>query len=406
MPTFEYIALNLQGKQSRGSIAAESPAAARRVLRNRQLHATKLRSISEAARERHFDPRQFFRARRRRLLLDLTRQLGTMINAEIKLTEALEVLIAQTSDDKLAQAVQNIRDQVISGETLADGLKQYSEWFDPTYVAMVHIGEVTGNLGRSLSLLSTFLAKKQRLDAKIKSALTYPAILVVISLFVIVFLMTVVVPNITRIIVESGREVPGITRFLMGFSDFLISWWYLVLLGLGVIWYFFSRSLQSTKGRLYFDQLLLRIPVLGDLIRQSVVARFTSTLAALIRSGMPMAESLKIVAQVTGNAIMTGAINRARERIIAGADIATPLRESNVVDPAVAHMISVGERTGELESMLVTIAETMEENTDVSVQRISAVIEPLVIVVMAVVVGFIMFATLLPILRIANIGGL
>ena len=148
MPTFEYIALDTGGKQTRGSIAAESSSTARRLLRTRQLHATKLRPISEAARTSRLEWRQIFKGRRRRLILDFTRQLGTMIDAEIKLTEALGVLISQAQDNKLSQVIQNIRDQVMSGESLADGLKQYSEWFDPIYVSMVRVGEVTGNLGR------------------------------------------------------------------------------------------------------------------------------------------------------------------------------------------------------------------------------------------------------------------
>jgi len=403
MPTFEYIALDTGGKQARGSIAAESSSAARRLLRTRQLHATKLRPISEAARTGRLEWRQIFKGRRRRQVLDFTRQLGTMIDAEIKLTEALGVLISQTQDTKLSQVIQNIRDQVMSGESLADGLKQYSEWFDPIYVSMVRVGEVTGNLGRSLKLLGDYMGKRIRLEAKVKAALTYPAFLVVVCIIVIVILMTVVVPKITRIIEESGRSIPGITSFLMATSDFLLNWWWLILIGFFGGIYLIRRLLGGKKGHLFLDRTILKVPVLGEILRQNIVARFTSTLAALMRSGMPMADALKVVSDVTGNAVMTQAINSSRERIIAGADIATPLRNSQVVDPATAHMIAVGERAGELESMLVTLSESLEENTDITVQRISSVIEPCVIVVMAVIVAFIVFGTMWPILQLSNI---
>ena len=403
MPTFEYIALDTGGKQKRGSIAAESSPAARRLLRTRQLHATKLRPISEAARTGRLEWRQIFKGRRRRIVLDFTRQLGTMIDAEIKLTEALGVLISQAQDNKLSQVIQNIRDQVMSGESLADGLKQYPEWFDPIYVSMVRVGEVTGNLARSLKLLGDYMGKRIRLEAKVKSALTYPAFLVVICIIVIIILMTFVVPRITRIITESGKTVPAITSFLMGTSDLLLNWWWLILIGLGGGIYLVRRSLAGKKGRIFLDRTFLKIPVIGEIIRQNIVARFTSTLAALMRSGMPMADALQVVSNVTGNAVMTQAITSSRERIIAGADIATPLRNSKVVDPATAHMIAVGERSGELESMLVTISETLEENTDITVQRISSVIEPCVIVIMAVIVAFIVFGTMWPILQLSNI---
>jgi len=406
MPTFEYQALDSMGKKSRGSIAAESASVARRLLRHRNIHATRLRPIGEAVHARGYKFGGFFRARRRREVLEFTRQLGTMVEADIKLTEALGVLSVQAQNNKLGQIIQNIRDQVVAGETMVDGLKQYPEWFDPIYVAMVRVGEVTGNLGRTLKLLADYLAKRLRLETKIKSALTYPAFLVVVCVIVIIILMTFVVPKITNIITASGRTIPASTKLLMGVSAMFVNWWWAMLLVLALLWFLLRRGVATPRGKLIFDRLILQLPVLGKILRQNVVARFTSTLATLIRSGLPVADGLQTVAEVTGNALVTEAIRRCRERIIAGADISTPLRESKVVDPAVAHMIAVGERTGELETMLQTIADSMEENADISIQRISSVIEPCVIVVMAVIVGFIMFATLMPILEVPNLTGL
>jgi len=406
MPTFEYIALDRSGKQSRGSIAAESAAAARHLLRNRQLHATKLRPISEAARKGRWEMKGLFSGRRRREMLEFTRQLGTMINADVKLTEALGVLVGQTGDEKLKQVIQNIRDQVTAGESMADSLKEYPMLFDSIYVAMIRVGEATGNLARSLNLLADYMAKRQRLEAKVKSALTYPAILVVICVLVTIFLMTFVVPRITQILTSSGRDLPVVTEMLMNISSFMVGYWWLILIMLAVLWWAVRRVLGTNKWRMAFDRLVLKIPVTGELMRQNIVGRFTSTLAALIRSGMPMADSLQVVAEVTGNAVMAHAVRQARERIIAGADVATPLRDSKVVGPAVAHMISVGERSGELETMLLTVAESLEENTDISIQRISTVIEPVIIVVMAVIIGFIILAVMLPILQVADINNL
>lgn len=404
MPTFEYIALDRAGKQTRGSISAESASAARRQLRNRRLHATKMISISEAAHIGRFEWGKLFRGRRRRLVLEFTRQLATLIGADIQLTESLDVLISQGSDAKFTQILQNIRDQVLSGEALADTLKDYPGWFDAIYVAMVRIGEVTGNLGRSLKLLAEHISKRQRLEAKIKSALTYPMILVVIATLVTIVLMTFVVPKITGMLKDSGKEVPWITQALMNVSDLLIHWWWLFLLLFAGLAWLFKRSLETTKGRMAFDRAILSVPVIGEMLRQGVMARFTSTLAALIRSGLPVAEGLTIVADVIGNSIMTKALRAARERIVAGTDIATPLRKSGVVTPTVAHMISVGERTGELENMLISVAESIEESTDITVQRVSSVIEPCIIVVLAIVVGIIVGATLLPILQVSDIG--
>ena len=167
MPSYEYVAMDKGGRESRGNVVAESASAARRLLRNRNLHATALRPVSEAAQERKWELASIFRGRRQREVLDFTRQLGTMIGAEVKITEAMAVLISQNEDQKLSQILQNIRDQIVAGESLADSLKQYPDWFDSIYVAMIHIGEVTGNLGRSLKLLGDYMGKKQRLEAKV-----------------------------------------------------------------------------------------------------------------------------------------------------------------------------------------------------------------------------------------------
>ena len=403
MPTFEYLALDAKGKPIRGSIAAESAAAARKQLRTRRLHPTNLKPISESARRRKWDFRLIFGSRRRHILLDFTRQLGTMIEADIKLTEALGILITQGRDEKFSQVIQNIRDQVIAGESFTDAIEAYKEWFDPIYSAMIRVGEVTGNLAHPLNLLADYMAKRQRLETKIKAALTYPAILMVICIFVVIILMTFVVPRITEIIISANKSIPLVTSILIGVSQVLTHWWWAIISGVILIVWLLRRTLATTRGRMMFDQFIIKAPIIGEVMRLNIVARFTSTLAALIRSGLPMADCLQVVAKVTGNSVMSLAIERARERIIAGADIATPLRESKVVDPTIAHMISVGERTGELEKMLLTIAESLEESTDIIVQRLSSIIEPVIIIIMAVLVGFIIYGTLMPIFEMAKL---
>jgi len=403
MPTFTYKAIDRTGNETRGSLAADSPAAARQLLRGRNQHPPQLRAARETAHAGGAGFSRWFQARRRRDLLEFTRQLATMISAEIKLTEALGVLISQSGANGFSQVLQNLRDQLVSGESFADALKEFPEWFDPMYVSMVRVGEVTGNLGKALSLLGDYMGKRIRLEAKFKSALIYPIMLIIMSTLVTLFLMVFLVPRITNILVESGRDLPWITETLMSISHGLIRYWLFLLIGLIVLVWFFKRSLATTRGRMAFDRMLLNLPIMGELFRQNIVARFTSTLAALIRTGMPMADGLQVVAGVTGNAVMAQAVREARERIIAGADVATPLQESRVVSPPVAHMIAVGERTGELEKMLLTVAENLEETSDLRIQRITSLVEPLIIVFVAIVVGIIVLATILPIMQITDL---
>jgi type II secretory pathway component PulF len=403
MPTFEYSALDRAGKPKRGSVVSESAASARHQLRQRKLHPTRLQPVSELAKAGGGGMRGMFRGRRRSDVLEFTRQLATMVEADVQLAEALTVLSSQATNPQLNQVVQNVRDQVMAGEGFADSLKQYSGWFDSIFISMVRVGEATGHLGSTLKLLSEYLSKKQRIESKVKSALTYPAILVVVCIIVVIALMTFVVPRLTKIILSTGKDPPVLTQFIMGVSSFLVNYWIYIVMILVVGTVVFYRFIATPKGRYAFDKFMLGFPLFGELIRQSIVARFTSTLAALIRSGLPMADSLQVVSDVTGNAVLTQAVRNARERIMAGADVATPLRESKVIDGPTAHMIAVGERSGELEEMLVSISASVEETTDIRIQRLSAVIEPVIIVIMAVIIGFIVMATVLPILQVSDI---
>lgn len=403
MPTFEYTAVDTKGGSKKGTVLAETAVAARTLLKRQRLHPTKIELVSEKSLGSEISLGKIFSGKRKRELLDFTRQFATMIKANVQLTEVLTVLSQQSNDAEFTQIIQSINDQVSAGEGLAESLRQYPNWFDPIYIAMIKVGEATGNMTKSTELLASYLSKGQKLEAKVKSAMMYPMILIGFCFVVVVILMTVVVPKLTEIIEKSGKEMPLPTEVLKWISESLVSYWHLIAIFVVLCWYLFKRFMGTEEGRLKFDTYILKLPIFGDMLRQAVVARFTSTLAALIRSGMPMAEGLKVVSEVTGNVVMTNAINESRERIMAGADIATPLRESKVVDVAVAHLISVGERTGELEEMLVSISESIEEGTDIRIQRMSALIEPVIIALMAIVVGFILMATVLPIMEVSDI---
>jgi type II secretory pathway component PulF len=246
------------------------------------------------------------------------------------------------SDVRFKNAITDIRDRVISGESFADALNDYSDYFDVVYVSMVRVGEVTGSLGQSLSTIAKFMEKRQRVESKVKTAMIYPIVLILFCIAAILVLTIKVIPKIGEQIERTGQQLPLITRGLMGVGYILTSWWLLVVIAVifGIVWGL-KRFLKTRRGALLRDKLLLSLPLFGPLIRQRVVARFASTLSTLLGSGLAMAESLRVVAEVTANSIMRNAVQQARERILAGADIATPLRDSGV-DPAIAHMVSVG----------------------------------------------------------------
>jgi len=403
MPRYSYTAIAADGKRVRGAITAESSYAARKQLRVRSIHPTSIAEVSTGGEGRAALFSIFVRGGKRQII-DFTKQLSTLLNSGIKLTEALSVLTLQTSDVRFKNAVNDIRDRVITGESFTDALKDYSDYFDVIYVSMVRVGEVTGSLGQSLSTISRFMEKRQRVESKVITAMIYPIVLILFCISAILVLTTVVIPKIAVQIARTGQELPWITKQLMRVGHVLGSWRLIVVIAamLGIVWVL-KRFLRTSRGAYLRDKFLLSLPLFGPLIKQRVVSRFASTLSTLLGSGLAMAESLRVVAEVTGNSLMKRAIQQSRERILAGADIATPLKDSGVIDPAIAHMVAVGEKSGELELMLKNISEDLEASTDIVIERLGAAVEPLIIIVMAAIVGVIAYATILPILKISAV---
>ena len=268
---------------------------------------------------------------------------------------------------------------------------------------MVRVGEVTGSLGGIFTTVANFMAKRQRVESKIITAMVYPIILILACILAVIILTTTVVPKIALQIENAGQELPWITTQLKNAGYVMTSWWLVVVIGvIAVFVWGVKRFVKTPHGAYLRDKLLLALPLFGPLIKQRVVARFASTLSTLLNSGLSMAESLRIVAAVTGNVLMCRAVQQARERILAGADISTPLRDSGVISPTIAHMVTIGEKSGELETMLSNISQNLEESSDIVIERLSAAVEPIIIVVMAVIIGIIAYATIMPILEVSS----
>ena len=402
MPRYHYTAIAADGKKIKGAIAAESSYVARKQLRARSIHTTSVSEVGSSS-ERKAAFFSFFSRGGRTQLIDFTQQMATLLNSGIKLTEALSVLTMQVSDARFKAAMSDIRDRVVTGESFAEALGDYGDYFDVIYVSMIRVGEVTGTLAGSFSIIANFMQKRQRVESKVKTAMIYPIILILFCVAAIIILTTAVIPKIGEQIKSTGHDLPWITKQVMNVGYILTSGWVVAVIAALVlsVWGM-RRFFRTERGAYLRDKVLLSLPIFGPLIRQRVVARFASTLSTLLGSGLSMAESLRVVAEVTGNVLMKRAVQQARERILAGADIATPLRDSGVIDPAIAHMVAVGEKSGELETMLKNISETLESSTDIVIERLSAAVEPLIIVIMAAIIGVIAYATILPILDVSS----
>ncbi len=395
MPRFNYTALAAGGKTIKGTVTAENAYAARKQLRARGVHPTNIKQQASEAGIKN----GIFGKTKKNHIIEFTKQMSILLNSGIKLTESLSVLIEQTTEAKFKNVVTDIRDRIITGESFADTMADYNEYFDIIYVSMVKVGEATGTLAKTMETIAGFMEKRERIEAKITTAMVYPMCIVVIGIIAIVILTTFVLPKIITQIAKTGMELPWITKAMMAVSYTLIHYWWAIAAVIAIVIWTVRKFCKTKKGARLKDKIMLALPIFGPLLKQNVVSRFTSTLSTLLGSGLSMAESLKVVAEVTGNVIMADAVKKARDRILSGADIATPLRESGVIDPAIAHMVAVGEKSGELVTMLKSISEGLESSSDIVVERLSAALEPLIIVVMAFFVGLIAMASLLPILR-------
>jgi general secretion pathway protein F len=409
MPVYNYKALKDDGGSDAGVIDADSPKDARLKLKNRRLHVTDLQTLgggeekggNGGLRRPRF---KFFARRRPDQIAMLTRQLATLLGSGIPMIGAITAIIDQVEYRDLKAALMDVREKVSQGGSLSDAMGGHPIYFSELYVNMVRAGEAGGNLDKVLFRVADYMHAQNRTRAKVMAALTYPLIMLLIGTGVVVILLTYVVPKIMEVIQKQGKAaLPLPTEILLALSGFMGRyWWLLLAIGVGVA-VLFAHARTTKAGRLWIDTMKLRIPVLGNLLKKSSISRFAITFATLLESGLPVLEAMGVVRKVVDNELLAETLDMVRQKIAEGADIATPLKQSKVFPPVVGYMIGVGEESGRLEELLKKTAEAYDEEVDVAAQKMTSLLEPLMIVVMSVVVGFIVLAILLPILEMSNI---
>jgi type IV pilus assembly protein PilC len=335
-------------------------------------------------------------------LVIFTRQFATMVNAGLPLVQALNILAEQTDNEALQQTVEDVLYDVESGHTLGDALKEHPDIFTDLYVNMVEAGEAGGILDTILLRLSTFLEKNDALVRKVKGALIYPAVIFVVALGAIAVLLLFVIPTFQQMFASFDQALPLPTQIVIWMSEFLQSNWLYIMIALGGTGFFLHRWIQTPGGRLAFDRFMLKVPILGDLVRKAAVARFTRTLGTLLASGVAILEGLEITARTAGNRVIHDAVMSSCSSIASGQSIAQPLKEADVFPPMVTQMINVGEETGDLDGMLSKVADFYDEEVDVAVESLLKALEPAMIVVLGVIVGGMIVAMYLPIFGLIN----
>jgi general secretion pathway protein F len=410
MAVYAYKGLDARGKAVAGAKDAESPKALRALLRRDGVVVTEVAEARAgkaasavtskgAGLKKEVDFAAMFSRIKQSEVAAFTRQLATLVKAGIPLAEALGVLTEQIENEKFKTTVGDVRTRVNEGSSLADALAKHPKVFEEVFVSMVRAGETAGNLDQVLVRLAEFMEAAQRLKGKIGGAMVYPIAMMVISGGIMAVLMVAVVPQITQLFSDAGQTLPWNTQLLIFASKMIGGWWWLLIFLFGGAIYGFLRWIRSPKGRVVWDKLKLRAPMLGPLTRQVAVSRFCRTLGTMLASGVPLLKSLDVAKDILGNVVLKKVIEGAREQIQQGESIAGTLKKSGEFPAIVTHMIAVGERAGQLEQMLANIATTYELEVETKLGKLTSVLEPLIIVLMGGAVGFIVFSILMPIMQ-------
>jgi general secretion pathway protein F len=396
VPLFEYSGFDVAGRKVSGAVEAAGRRAVMAKLRADGIFPTHLQEEKAKAPGKT----RSLQLQRRVPVGELsgaTRQLATLLGAGLPLDEALATVGTQVEHPRLLRAMQSIRDEVVQGESLHAALGRHPAIFPALYANMVEVGESTGTLDQVLKRLADFLEDQARIAGRIRAAMAYPLLMAVVGIVVLLFLLTFVVPKVTRMLEDLDQALPLPTLLLIRTNDFLAAWWWLLLLFIGAVLFGLYRYVRTDQGALARDRLILRLPLVGKLNLLIATARFSRTLSTLLRSGVPLLGALDISRNLLTNRVLRQVVEDTTVCVREGEGLSAPLRRAAVFPPLLVQMAAVGERSGEMEEMLMRVAEAYEHQVDLSVTGMLSLLEPLMILFMGTVVGYIVLAILLPI---------
>jgi type IV pilus assembly protein PilC len=410
MPTYQYEAMDHTGREVKDTIDASTQEEAQQLIRQKGFFVTKIAERTKAAKKGKTAKKKSGKGGRKKSftigkistkqLCTFTRQLSTLQDAGLPILRSLKILEGQCKPGVLKNALADVVDDIESGATLSDAFSKHPKAFDRLYCNMIKAGEAGGALEAILQRLADFKEKSQSLKRRIKSAMVYPAVVIGVACIIVGFILYFIVPKFEAIFADFGVPLPAMTIFLITASHFVIKYFYVVFMLPLFFWIFIKLLYRNRTGAYVCDRILLMIPVMGAIVEKSTVARTTRTLGTLVQSGVPILESLNIVKDTAGNAVFERAFARIYESIREGETIAQPLREARIVDDIVVNMIDVGEETGDLDTMLNKIADNYDEEVEALVDGLVSLLEPMMIVVLGGIVGFIVIALFLPLVTL------
>lgn len=395
MPTYAFLAIDDTGKQNKGVIEAESEQAVLGRLRDQSLHAVEIRQVKAAKRVRGGKMKA-------KSLVIFSRQFATMIDAGIPILRCLDILTSQTKDPILKMAAEQVTADVKGGMALNEALAKHPKVFSKLYIHMIRAAELGGILDQILDRLAGFLEYESEIRGKIKSAMMYPVLVLCFSVVMLFTLFSFVLPKFKEIFTGMNAEMPPVTAALFRFGDFMNKSWWIILLVAGGIFAGLKAYRRTPKGRYTLDTMKLRFPIVGELALKMAVARFSRTFGTLINSGVPIMRSLEIVGETLDNVVLTQAVDQTRIAIREGQKLSTPLTATNLFPNMVTTMIDIGEESGRLSEMLVKIGDFYDQEVEATVKGLTSMIEPMLIIFMGVIVGFIAISVMTPIFKLVN----
>jgi type IV pilus assembly protein PilC len=402
MPVFVWDAQTRKGEIKKGEMESANDASLRALLRRQGFKSINIKTKPKALAE--YLPFLKQRVKEKDVVV-FSRIFATMINAGLPLIQCLELLAQQEQNKTFKKIITSIKEDIEGGSTLSDALKKYPNVYDDLFVNLVAAGESGGILDVILQRLSTYMEKAMKLKSKVKGAMTYPASVLVISIGVVALLLLKVIPVFQKMFEGMGGELPGPTQFLVDLSQYAQNYFYIAIIVVVVAFVAFKRFYKTEKGTLLIDDLILRSPVFGPLLKKVAVAKFTRTMATMLSSGVPILEGLTIVSKTSGNKIIENGLMKVRKSISEGKTIAEPLQETGIFPSMVVQMIAVGEATGALDTMLSKIADFYDDEVDAAVDAMTALLEPFMMVFLGGVVGGMIIAMYLPIFKMASVVG-
>jgi type II secretory pathway component PulF len=398
MPVFAYKAMDVREGERSGTIAADTPRQARDLLRERGLV---VRGLSAASAPVAGLKWRRVSGRMRAQVTGFIREVSTLLGVGVPLLEALETL-ARQHKGKFHTTILLLRDRVAGGASLGQAMREHPAMFDELAVNITEVGEDAGTLDASLQRLAEFRERSEQFKGKIATALIYPLIVLTLAIAASIFLMTFVVPRILEPLIEQGQDLPLPTRVVKGFSDFLVAWWWLLAACGFALFAAFAAMLRTSRGRAAWDRFILKVPILGDLIRKQAIVRICVVIGTLLKSGVVFVRAVQIAQRTTANRVLREALVECERAINAGGDIGQAIERTGAFPPMVVQVFAVGQQSGRLEEMLDRLAETYDQQVSTAAVRLTAVLEPLLIIALALVVLFIVLATVLPILEAGN----